>query len=621
MPEKLLKEIRDNLKFAIEQEEDNRTAAEEDMRFENGEQWPESVQTERESDGRPCLVINKTSAVVKQILGDAKQNKIAIKVRPNDSEADPMVAEVFNGIIRNIENESNAASCYQNAHSCAVRGGFGYFRVITEYSDDDTFEQDIRIKRIVNPFTVYMDPESEEPDGSDAKWCFVAERILRTRFKEMYPGKDVTESLQIGEGELEDWVSDKYVRIVEYFKVETRKETIYMLEDGRTTKGTPEIYEGMEHFGGVPVKSSREKDCKYIKWYKTNGLHILEQSEWAGKYIPIIPVVGDEVWINGKRILRSAIRWAKDPNRLYNWARSTSVETMAMAPKQPFLATPEEIEGHEEQWKVAHKKPMPYLLHNMTQLGRPTRQQSSIPDTGAIQEAMMSADDVKATTGLFDASLGDAGNETSGRAITARQRQGNIATYVFTDNLVTSIKYLGRILIDLIPKIYDTDRVVRLLNKDGSEGWARINAEYTDPVSGRTTKINDLSVGKYDLVVTTGPSYSTQRLEAADGMIQLAQVAPHYIPVIAPRLARNLDWPDADDIAEEMRALGQAPEPSEAQIMAQKLELAEKQTKILELQAKIEEIKSKTELTESQIAKTDHETAQIIEETKQEKTQ
>jgi hypothetical protein len=563
--EDILATMRKRLKWAQDAEQVNRAAASEDIKFENGEHWTDAERAERA--GRPCLTINKTASTVKQIIGDMRQNKLQIKVRPVDSVADPKTAEVLTGLIKNIENTSNAEDAYDYAAECAIRGGFGYFRILTDYSRDDAFDQDILIKRIVNPFSVHFGP-SVEADYTDAKWCIITERMSKEEFEAAYPKKQAVSTLDIDETEVSDWFDDEGVTVAEYFVVEQENKRLLLLADGRTVDAAElgDMLFALESMGGI----IRERiiACDKIKWWKATGSEILEERNWAGKYIPIVPVLGEEVWIDGKRILRSAIRWAKDPNKLYNWARSNAVETLALSPKQPFLATPEQIEGHEAQWAEAHRKPQPYLLYNQTGSGAPQRQPLSLPDSGALQEAMQAADDIKSTTGYFDASLGAQGNEASGRAILARQRQSNTSTFIFTDNLKRSMRHAARILVDLIPRIYDTERVVRLLNPDGSEGWAAVNQR--DEMTGQV--INDLSVGKYDVVVDVGPAYSTKRLEAADGMVQALQMAPMAAQIILPRLARNMDWPESEEIAEELKALfqpqQQGPDPRQEMMMA-----------------------------------------------------
>ena len=564
--DKLCTEIRKNLERAIKAEQDNRKAASEDTKFENGEQWIDLDRIQRESDGRPTLVMNRVAGTVKQIIGDARQNKISCKVRPVDSEADPATAEIFTGMIRNIENVSRAEYVYDYVFSCTVRGGYGCFRLLTDYADDNVFDQDIYIERIVNPDSVYFDTNAIKQDYSDANWVIVTEDLSHEEFKKQYPGKSLDSNLLRGQGDDEhNWITDETVRIAEYFVVEKKKGMLYMLENGKTINGdeidiidyagVKGIYDG-ESF--LQIVKERETDKRKIKWYKTNGFEILEgPNEWPGRYLPIFKCIGEEIWLDGKKHLRSAIKWAKEPARVYNWSWSTQIETMSMGPKQPFLVTPEEIKGHESQWNFAHKKLYPYLLHNQSPLGRPQRQVGSAIDAGAVQTSMMAADDIKASTGIFDASLGAKGNETSGKAILARQREGDTATFTFHDNLVMAVTAMYRALVDLIPRIYDTQRVVRLLGVDGAEGFQEINQVVIDPETFEMVVLNDLSIGKYDVVVSAGAQYNTKRVEAAEGMIQLIQAAPQYLQIIAPKLLKNLDWPGSDEIAEEIMALNE----------------------------------------------------------------
>lgn len=583
----LLKTMRDRQRQSSEAEDENRRVSIEDSKFENGDQWEESARTEREDDGRPCLTINKTAATVKQIVGDMRQNKLSIKVRPVDSDADPGTAELMTGLIRNIENISHAEDAYDYAAECAIRGAFGYFRILTDYARNDVFDQDILIKRIVNPYSVYFDPAATESDYSDARWCIITQPLSKEEFEATYPGKMGSDTLELGEGESEaTWFTDETVTVAEYWVVKKKEKRLLLLSDGKTVDADDLSEEHMmfiEQNPGAVIKE-RLTECNSVEWYKVTGSEILEgPKQWAGEWIPIVPVLGEEVWIEGKRVLRSAIRWAKDPNRLYNWSRSNAVETLALAPKQPFLVTPAMIEGHEAQWNDANHVPQPYLVYNPDQTapgGSPQRQPLGLPDTGAIQEAAMASDDIKATTGYFDASLGSQGNEQSGKAIIARQRQSNTSTFTFTDNLRRSLEHAGRILVDLIPKIYDTERAVRLLGHDGAEDWAVINKQ--DPNTGQ--KLNDLSVGKYDVTVETGPAYSTKRLEAADGMVSIIQAAPQYAQVLIPELVKNLDWPGAQEIAEMLKQMSQpqGPDPK------QEMELAKGQQELQKGQVEIE---------------------------------
>ena len=593
--DELLKKARLRFKDSESAEQENRELFDRDTAFENGEQWTDEDKSER--IGRPCIVINKVAGAVKQITGEARKNRPRIKVRPVDQNGDFAIAEVYTALIRNIENISDAESAYDAGYENAVRGGYGYWRVVTDYSDDTTFDQDIRIERIVNPNSVYYDQSSIRSDYSDAKYAFIVDVMHEDKFKEEFPKAQLA-SFESSKGEEESgWFADNTVRVAEYFyKVKAEKE-VFLLANGKTVEiENPKIVEQFveDHEIGAriaktvsgdnlsePQEFKRSRKVKYEKvmWCKMNGQEILEgPNEWPGKYIPIICCSGEEVWIQGKRVFRSTVRHAIDAQRLYNWSRSNTVETLAMAPKQPYHVTPEEIEGHERQWQEAHRKPQAYRLFNEVGLGRPQPSAPSIPNTGAYREAMVSSDDIKSTTGIFDASLGASGNETSGRAIAARQQQGNVATYVFIDNQARAIKYTAQILVDLIPKIYDTQRVVRLLNEDGAVGWLQIN--YEDPVTGEI--VNDISVGRYDITFDVGPNYLTKRIEAADGMTKLAQTAPYAAPVLIPKIAKNLDWPGAEGLGDELKEIAQPqPNPEEqARIKAEVDKLA------LEVEAK-----------------------------------
>jgi hypothetical protein len=647
--DEFLGEARERFAESQQAESDNRDLAIEDIKFENGEQWTDTERAMRA--GRPCVTINKVSGSVKQIIGDQRQNRPRIKVRPVDSQGDVKMAELYTGLIRSIENMSDADVAYDTGGEQAVRGGYGFWRVLTEYAHDQAFEQDILIRRIVNPFSVYFDQSATRIDFSDANFCFVTETLSKDDFKNQYPDAEGVDVEQ-GKGESDStWFSSETVRVAEYYYKEPATKEIFELTDGRVievkkaqtfeqapapipppmTMMQPGMMPGamppqMEQaMGGLgiqpgqqpqglnagqmpipgqqlpgapggqpeppstqplqaqpgaaappsaqPIKyvmgedmpdplaynRSRKVKCEKVKWAKITGSEILEgPQEWAGSFIPIVPCLGEEVWIEGKRVLRSAIRFAKDPSRLYNWARSNAVETLALAPKQPFVLTKDEIDGYEKQWNEASTRPMPYLLYNEKGGGRPQRQQMSVSDTGALNEAMQSADDIKATTGLFDASLGAQGNEKSGRAIVARQRQSSTATFVFSDNQVRAVKYTGRILVDLIPKIYDTERVVRLMGDDGKETWTKINV--VDKMTGKVVA-NDLSIGRYDVVIDAGPGHMTKRMEAAEGLVQLSQAAPQFAPILIPRIAKNLDWPEAQEIGDEIK---QASQPQQA---------------------------------------------------------
>lgn len=546
--EELLELAKKRFKEARDFTQEGREEALDDLNFLNGDQWPASLKAEREADGRPCLIINKVPTFVDQVVGDIRQNTPSIKVKPVDSESDPETAEIMTGLIRNIEVQSNADIAYDTAIEQAIQCGEGAFRIVTEYSDDDVFDQDICIKRIKNPFTVYWDPAAQAWDKSDAKWCFITEELSKDEFQEKYPEA----SMQPAEGahdDNSDWTVDK-IRVAEYFYYEEKKKKLYSMRD--TITGTDKI--GNEKLEGWEVIDSREVSTKSIKWLKMSGNEILEgPQDWPGKYIPIVSVYGKELNIEGKTIYRGVVRYAKDPQKLYNFSRSTSAETISLAPKVPWLITPKQIGEYKSFWDAAHKRNFPYLPYNNDPQapGPPTRVFPNMASTGLQMEIQISDQEMHDTTGLQQASLGQKSNEKSGRAILARQREGDVANFTFYDNLGRALKYAGKVLVDLIPKIYNEKRVIRVLGEDGKDERVPIN----QPVYKKdgTSRIFDLTAGKYDIEVTIGPSYTTQREEAADSMMAFLGAVPAVGTLIADIVVKNFDWPGANEISERLK--------------------------------------------------------------------
>jgi hypothetical protein len=547
----LLAEIRERFTLVSEAESEVRIKALEDIKFRNGEQWDEGIRQERERLRKPCLTVNRLPAHIKQVTNDQRQNRPAIQVsavEDNDTET----AEVYQGIIRHIETRSNADQAYDTAFEHAVTNGFGYFRVITDYCEEKSFEQEIKVKRIRNPFSVYFDPSCVEPDYSDAQFCFIVDRMSKERFKREYPKAEASvggfEFSSIGD-RLTDWISQEEVRVAEYFKLDTRPREVVLCDDGQ-------VYWADEKPEYCRALKTRMSEEIVIRWYKTNGAEILEESVWPGKWIPVIPVLGDELDVDGKRELSGIVRHAKSPQQMYNYWASAETELIALAPKAPFIAAEGQIEGYEEMWENANTRNYAVLPYKPTTVGGelvPLPQRNSIePAVAAITQArMLAADDLKSTTGIFDAALGNKSNEQTGRAILARQQESDTSNYHFVDNLTRAIRHLGRILVDLIPKIYDTPRVLRILGKDEQERTIKVNETFID--SDGVEKIYDLSTGKYDVTVSVGPSYGSKRQQAAEAMLQLTQAAPQLMAVAGDLLVGNMDWPGSKAIAERLK--------------------------------------------------------------------
>lgn len=548
--EKLLAEARARFQTASDAESDIRQEALEDLRFRAGDQWPEHIESQRKLDSRPCLTINRIPQFLRQVTNEIRQNRPAIQINPVDDKADPETAEVFQGVIRHIEQSSDAEVAYDTAAEHAATFGFGYFRVCTDYVSEESFDQEIRIERVKSAFSVYFDPACQKPDYSDARYCFVIQDLDRDEFKDQFPTSEVAGLSDMGGvGErAPGWFSDKNVRIAEYWYIERKKETLAMLADG-TIIALDQVPDG------IPVIRTRAVEVPKVYWAKINGLEVLDEREWPGRYIPVVPVLGDEILIDGERILCGLVRFARDPQRMYNYWATAEAEMVALAPKAPFIGAAGQFEGYERQWLQANTRNQPYLEYKPTStagqpMPPPQRQTYEPPIQAMSMLRMQSADDLKATTGIYDASLGARSNEQSGRAILARQKEGDVANFHYADNLARAIKHLGRILVDLVPKIYDAPRVLRIIGKEEEERIVAINQPI---VEKGVERIYDLSAGKYDVTVTVGPSYSTKRQEAVASMMELSQAYPALVQVAGDLMVKNMDWPGAQQISERLR--------------------------------------------------------------------
>lgn len=551
--QKLVAQIYEWFDLAESEDSEDRQLALEDSRFADEEdgQWQADVKKKRKN--LPCYTFNKIAGAIDAVVGDQRQNRPRIKVIAAE-ESDVKTAQTYTGLIRQIENQSDASTAYDIAFECAVKSGFGAFRICTDYSSPKSFDQDILIKQIKNQFTVYWDPMAEEFNKSDGRFMIICFDMSRKDFEKEY-GEDVGDFSGVGIGNSK-WVNENTVRLAECWHKVPAKRTLIRLSDG-SVQWEDEVDKIIDELAAknVTVRDSREVDTYEIYCTKVGGDKVLESKKWAGSYFPICLVFGKTYTIDGKDRRRGIVRLSKDAQRSYNLQRSVAIERVALAPKSPYLVTDKMVEGHETQWANANALPYPYLKFNVDpQAGGPKREPSPDVPIANMQLAQMDADDIKATTGQYDASLGARSNETSGKAILMRQREGDTATYVYVDNLSKALQYAGTVLVDLIPKIYDSERVIRVLGDDGQESYVRINEQILDVQTGQVVTRNDLSVGQYDVVVETGPNYATQRVEAANSMIQFAQAIPQALPVIGDLLAEAMDWPNKDQIAERLRA-------------------------------------------------------------------
>ena len=576
----ILTVARARLDMAVSALAESREDEIDDLRFyagspDNHWQWPADVLATRGAvqgqtiNARPTLTINKLPQHVRQVTNDMRQNRPGAKVIPVDDNADVEVAEIFNGMIRHIEYISDADVAYDTACENQVSYGEGYITLMTEYCDENTFDQDIKIGRVRNSFSVYMDPLIQDPTGADAKWCFITEDLTKAEYERQYPDAapiSTLQSLGVGDQSISNWLNEDTVRIAGYYYIDYDKTTLHLYPGNQTAfEGTLEdkMLKGMF---GKPI-NKRISERPRVKYCKINGYEILEEKEWAGKWIPVIRVVGNEFEVDGRLYVSGLVRNAKDAQRMYNYWVSQEAEMLALAPKAPFIGYGGQFEGYEDKWKTANTNNWPYLEVNPdvtdgqgAVLPLPQRAQPPMASTGLLQAKSGASEDIKSTTGQYNASLGMGSNERSGKAILARQREGDVGTYHYGDNLTRAVRHVARQLVDLIPKIYDTQRIARIIGEDGETKMVKINPDQPQPVNKIVNeqgivieKIYNPGVGKYDVVATTGPGYATKRQEALEAMAQLLQGNPQLWSVAGDLFVKNMDWPGAQEMAKRFQ--------------------------------------------------------------------
>lgn len=555
---KLIGEVKECYRKAISADSENRELALEDIRFvdEEGAQWSDEDRKNRQ--GRPCYSFDRTSIAIDQVKGDQRQNTPQIRVLPSDSKSDRKVANIYAGLIRSIERNSSARTAYNTGFDFALKGGYGAWRVYPKYVDD-SFDQEICIGRIENPFTAHWDPSAKDFLKRDAWWAFITERVSAKEFESMHPEMELSD-IDMADKD-KDWINSDEVRICEFYKRVRKEKTLALLEDGRTIDYDSikaiedELRDPPPGSGIVPIRVVRKRKAEgtIIRWWKVCGAGIIEgPTDYEWRYIPLVPVYGRVSNIEGKRKYRGLVRKAKDPQKAYNGARTAEIEAVAMVPRSPYLVTPQQIKGYENMWQGANAKNPLFLYYNpvkdLPNGGKPSRE--AMPDIPQALIALSSQaqDDIKAATGKFGPSLGEPMSGELPGAIRQRNTEGDVSSYEFMDNLAESIKYTGEILVDMIPKVYDGQRVVRILGIDGKEDFVEINQRLPD---GKL--VNDVSQGRYDVTVDIGPAYTTQRQQAADSLMKLATVSEAVQQIASDLIAKNLDFDGADELERRLR--------------------------------------------------------------------
>ena len=569
----------------------NRAEALMDVKFAAGDQWPVEIQNSRNLESRPCLTINKIDAYIRQVTNQQRMQRPRIKVHPVNNLADYKIAQVIEGITRHIEVNSNADTAYDTAFDYAVRMGWGYWRINTRYVSENSFDQEIYIDTIDNPFTVYFDPNSILPDGSDAERCLITTVMDKKIFRENYPGADDGANFQqrsTGD-DTASWITKEDIRVAEYFWIERERAKLYLLSDGTSGFADSDNFFARVEASGLTVIDERDSFRKAVKWMKCTAMEVLEEKTWAGKYIPVVPCYGAQVIVDDKRKKYGLVRFAKDPQRMYNFWRTSMTESVALAPKAKWLLAEGQDEGHENEWAMANIKSTPVLRYKQKDIEghpapAPTRLQPEPPPTGIMEAAGAISADLQMVLGVLDPNQLPSGN-ISGKALAGQQNQVDLSNFHFYDNMTRSIRQTGKIILDLIPKIYDTQRVMRIIGSDGQPDMTTINEQ-----SEIGEVLNDVTVGEYDVVMDTGPGFQTKRQQAVESMMPLLTGNAELFNIAGDLVFRNMDFPGADVIADRLAAmnpLAQIDEKSDIPPEVQ-MRLAQSQQTIEQLQQQLQ---------------------------------
>jgi hypothetical protein len=627
--EELVAEVREHIEDVYLFELENRREASIDLQFLSGDQWPAAAKALRGTT-RPMLTINQLPQFVRQVTNPTREANIAIKVAPVDDDSDPQKAKIFDGVIKQIEDRSTAKTVYVWGNECQAGCGIGWWQVKTQYVDDASFDQEIILERIENPLSVYCDTAAVKPDRSDAMRLAVIENWPRKTFKKRYP-KAAQDSVDRPEanngisGNGFTWSNKDTIAVAMYFRKVPVIKKLALTQSGQTVDITKM---GEAEAGALdaadPIQQVREAETYQVEKYLMTGSDVLEGPiDWAGKYIPVVPVIGAEIPLKTSTMRYGVVRFARDPQQIMNVAETAAAEAIAMAPKTPWLTTPTMIGKFKQQWDNIGTTNQPYLMYEVDSAaaatgGMPKRESGPEIPAALLGQSDRAAENMKRVTGIYEASLGQRSNETSGIAIQRRQTEGDTANSHFQDNLMHSLVYTGRILVDLIPKIYDNQRVMRL-NIEGQDKPQKVslNTLLIDPQTnlpvmgkdGKPVYENDLSVGAFDIRVTVGKSFVTKRAEALQAMMEFAKTLPPQAQLLfLDMIVKNSDWPEADMMSKRLRTLippaaladpddpnaPKPPGPMDDPMMVAKLE---------ELAAKIEDLKASTRLKDAQAEK------------------
>jgi len=538
--EEIFQECRERLRIAIEAETENRAQAITALEFRDGHQWPDDLYNQRKIDKRPSITVNHTSTLVRRVVNNMREQRPRIKVHPVGTGANTEVANVIAGLVRHIENISQASVAYDTAGEAAVTMGWGYWRILSEYISPDSFDQELKIVAIRNPFTVYMDPSSNHPAGEDADWVIISEKMKRQDYKRLYPKAENIEFQRSSQGDdMTEWESKDEIRLAEYYRVYQRMDTLHFMSNGMGMfrDEIKKLSTDLEQAQITETSFSRPSVRRTVEWFKLNGKEIVDrrshdENPLPDRWIPVIRCEGNVLDVNGEVRRKGMVADLMDPARMLNYWKTCETEMLALAPKSPFIGPAGAFDGHPE-WADANQKSYSRLEYDPQFIEQPDGSKTPLPPPersppiavpqGFVQAAQGAFQDLMAIAGMpHDPQMDQPGTVISGQALRRRQAISDMAHYQYYDNQTLSICQTGKCLVQLIPYYYSTQRMQRIIGEDGVPEMAAINTK--DPATNKVK--NDLKVGRYDVVMDTGPGYETKRLEQAEMTVDMLRIAP-----------------------------------------------------------------------------------------------
>jgi len=595
---RIVEEAKKRFHRCVQWEATTRERSAGDLKFvcadpDNGWQWPDEMLTSRDLDGKISLTLNKTRVHCLQIENEARKNKPSVNIRPTGNGASYESAQIFEGIVRHIEYISQAKNAYMTAFRFMVRTGIGYVRLVTDFVGPETFDQEVFIRRVKDPTTIYLDPDINEEDGLDARFGFVYDDMPKDEYRIKHPDHlDVMSSSALGDGLETGWIGEDHVRVCEYFRKSLRTDTLIQAINpetgeeiiGRKSRLPKDVWEALD---ASLDKKTREIEEPVIEWFTIAGSEIIDRRDWIGSYIPIARCVGDETIVEKQLDRKGHVRPMKDAQRQLNYWASATTESIATQPIQPWILDPESIEEHEALWETSNTRRHAYLpVKTYDDQGRemrkPERVQPAMIPEALIEGRKLAESDIMMVTGQYQAQFGENENAKSGKAISERQAQGDNAGYHWNDGMATMIRAVGKMLVDLIPKVYDTPRIIKIMAEDESEQEIQIDPQAKQAMQvtemgemAATRGIFNPSVGTYDVEADIGPDYATRRQEAFNALTQLASQNKDLIMIAGDLIVKAADFPMADELAQRLKrmvppqALGLAPPPQLQQQIAE----------------------------------------------------